>query len=99
MLADSQFRLHPLTDVDAREMIEGLRGVVLLRGHRGGHALDMAALEDALLRLSALVDICPEIRELDINPLTVLAEGVRALDARVRIEPPADAPASRRITY
>jgi acyl-CoA synthetase (NDP forming) len=99
LLADMQFRLHPLTDLDAASMIEGLRGARLLRGYRGAAPADENALRDALLRLSALVEICPEIQELDVNPLVVLTRGVRALDVRIRIERPKRRPASRRVSY
>ena len=86
LLADSQFRLHPITDDEAVSMIDGLRGARLLRGYRGAPVADETALRDALLRLSALIEMCPEIRELDVNPLRVFPRGASALDVRVRIE-------------
>jgi acetyl coenzyme A synthetase (ADP forming)-like protein len=85
VIADSQCRLHPVTDRDADEMIAGLKGIKLLRGFRGGAAADVAAFRQAILRVSALVEICPEIEELDVNPLAVLPSGVSALDVRVRV--------------
>ena len=85
LLADSACRLHPLTSQDAAEMIDSLKGVRLLRGFRGNAPVDEAAFREAVLRISALVGICPEIQELDVNPLSVLAEGVSALDVRVRV--------------
>lgn len=99
LLADMQFRLHPLNEREAAAMIDGLRGARLLRGHRGAPPANEPALREALLRLSALVELCPEIRELDVNPLVVLEHGVRALDVRVRVERPKSRPASRRIHY
>ncbi len=99
LLADMQFRLHPLNEGDAVAMIAALRGARLLRGYRGAAPADEAALRDALLRLSALVELCPEIRELDVNPLVVLEHGVKALDVRIRIERPASRPPSRRVSY
>jgi acetyl coenzyme A synthetase (ADP forming)-like protein len=87
LLADRQLRLHPLTDLDATSMIEELRGAPVLRGYRGSTPADEAALGDALLRLSALVGLCPEIQELDVNPLIVGRRGVCAVDARVRVGP------------
>jgi acyl-CoA synthetase (NDP forming) len=93
------FRLHPLTDRDAREMIGGLRGARLLRGFRGAEPADEAALEDVLLRLSTLIDLCPEIQELDINPLRVLTSGAVAVDARIRIDHPAPRASTRRVLY
>ena len=86
LFADVALRLPPLTDVDAADMVSGLRGVALLRGYRGAPAVDEAALRDVVLRVSALAGICQDIRELDINPLRVLPQGVCALDARARIE-------------
>ena len=85
LLADSACRLYQVTDQDAREMVESLKGVRLLRGFRGSAPDDEDAFRDAILRVSALVGICPEIQELDINPLSVLPGGVSALDVRVRV--------------
>lgn len=85
LLDDSACRLHPVTDRDAREMVASLKGVRLLRGFRGNDPGDEAAFSDVILRLSALIGICPEIQELDVNPLVVLPDGVSALDVRVRI--------------
>jgi len=76
-----------------------MRGVARLRGYRGSKPADEAALVDAVLRLSTLVTICPEIVELDINPLTVLARGAKALDARVRVERGATRATSKRVVY
>jgi acyl-CoA synthetase (NDP forming) len=99
LLADVAFRLHPLTDVDVAAMLEEVRGTALLRGYRGAPPKDEAALKDLLLRLSALVDACPEVREMDLNPVKVLDRGVRVVDARVRVEKKAVLPPSRRIAY
>jgi acetyl coenzyme A synthetase (ADP forming)-like protein len=99
LLTDSQFRLHPLTDRDVASMINGLRGVVLLGGYRGAPPADEKALADAMLRLSALIGLCPEIAEMDVNPLVVLQRGVRALDVRIRIERPRLRPPTRRVAY
>jgi acyl-CoA synthetase (NDP forming) len=84
-LADSQCRLYPVTTQDADEMVASLKGTRLLRGYRGAAPADVAAFRDAILRLSALIGICPEIQELDVNPLAVLQAGVSALDVRVRV--------------
>jgi acetyl-CoA synthetase (ADP-forming) len=99
LFADGQFRLHPLTDADTDAMVNGLRGAALLRGYRGAPPADEAALKTALLRLSALVGWCPEIQELDVNPLLVLTRGVRAVDARIRIDRPTARPSKGRVTY
>ena len=99
LLSDVAFRIQPLTDVDADELVAGLRCARLLRGFRGAPPADAGALRETILRLSALLDICPEIRELDLNPLKVLNRGVSAIDARIRLEAAAVAPPSRRIAY
>ena len=85
LLADSSCRLHPVTDQDAREMVESLKGVRLLRGFRGAEPADEAAFREAILRISTLVGLCPEIQELDLNPIKVLPGGVSAIDVRVRV--------------
>ncbi len=86
LLKDVAFRVLPLTDQDAREMIDGLRGAPLLRGYRGAPRADQAALEQLLLRVACLLGHRPEIAELDMNPVMVLPEGqgVRVVDVRVR---------------
>ncbi|MBI2187333.1 MAG: GNAT family N-acetyltransferase [Acidobacteria bacterium] len=99
LLGDTTFRLHPLTDLDAVEMVESLKSARLLRGYRGHPPADERAVVDALLRVSALLDMCPEIQELDINPFTVLEQGGVALDVRVRISRRDAPPPSRRIAY
>jgi acetyltransferase len=80
-------------------MLDAVRCSKLLAGHRGSNPADTGALLDAILRLSALLDICPEIREIDLNPLKVMEHGVSAVDARIRVEPNVAATASRRIAY
>jgi len=99
LIADVAFRIHPLTPTDADDIIQQTRCAKLLAGIRGASPSDVPALHDAILRLSTLITICPEIRELDINPLKVLEHGVVALDARVRVERIVPAPPSRRIAY
>jgi acetyl coenzyme A synthetase (ADP forming)-like protein len=99
LLHDADFRLHPLTERDADTMIASLRGAALLKGHRGAAPADVAALKDVLLRVSALVSACPEIQELDINPLRVMSRGARALDIRVRVDHLKVPARTRRITY
>ena len=86
LLKDVAVRITPLTDVDAAEMVRSLQTFPLLEGYRGAPRADVAALEDLLLRVSALVEAHPEIAELDLNPVRALADGVMVVDARVRVE-------------
>ncbi len=99
LLADSVFRLHPLTEPDTVEMIDQLKGARLLRGYRGATPADETALRDVLLRVSELVTAAPEILELDLNPVMVTAAGACVADARVRIEHPRPQGNYRRVAY
>ena len=89
ILGDLQFRIAPLTDRDAAEMIRGTKGYRLLSGYRGQPAVDLKALEDVLLRISHLAKAIPEISELDLNPIFALPEGqgCRIVDAKLKISP------------
>ncbi|MGF1616266.1 MAG: GNAT family N-acetyltransferase [Acidimicrobiia bacterium] len=99
LLKDVAFRIHPLTDVDAGEMIRDTKGFKLLEGYRNQPEGDIAALEDAILRVSALISAVPELVEMDLNPVKVHQPGggVTVVDARVRIRPvpPAERPEMR----
>lgn len=88
IMKDVVFRISPLTDRDATEMIEGIRGFRLLQGFRGQPPSDVAAVTDVLLRISRLVEEVPEIRELDLNPIIVRANGsgCSLVDVRIRVE-------------
>jgi acetyltransferase len=99
LLADVAFRIHPLTETDVDDIIQQTRVAKLLTGIRGAAPSDVPALREAILRLSALISICPEIRDLDINPLKVMEHGTIALDARIRVERIIHAQPSRRIAY
>jgi acyl-CoA synthetase (NDP forming) len=83
---DVSVRLTPITDVDAREMIRSLKTFPLLDGYGGAPRCDVAAIEDVLLRISAMVERHPEIVELDCNLLVEGPDGAVIVDARVRIE-------------
>lgn len=99
ILDDSAFRLHPLTRESAAEMIDELKGAALLRGYRGAAPADEPALIDLMLRISALVTACPEIQEMDLNPVKVLTAGAVAVDARVRVDHQAPRTGRRRLEY
>jgi acyl-CoA synthetase (NDP forming) len=87
LIKDVSFRLTPVSDVDAAEMLSKLRSARLLDGYRGNPAGDRAALIDVILRVSALVELVPELRELDLNPVKVLppGEGAIVVDGRLRV--------------
>src|SRR5204863_2398008 len=71
LLRDVSVRLTPLAREDAAEMIRSLKTFPLLNGFRGTPVRDVAALEDGLLRVSAMVEDLPQIAELDSNPFVV----------------------------
>jgi acetyl coenzyme A synthetase (ADP forming)-like protein len=99
LLGDTVFRMCPLTEADATEMIEDLKGKLLLRGYRGAPPADEAAFRLLLLSASQLLDACPEIEEMDLNPVMVLWKGAVAADVRIKIGPPRIGVRSRRISY
>jgi acetate---CoA ligase (ADP-forming) len=88
-MKDVTFRIHPITDLDAREMISSIRGYPLLRGFRGEKGVNQMLLEEMLLRLSQLLSDFPEIEQADINPF--IAGSGRgdsfAVDARISLLP------------
>jgi acyl-CoA synthetase (NDP forming) len=94
ILGDVQFRITPLTELDATDMVREIKGSRLLEGYRGQPAADKAALEEALLRISRLVEEIPEILELDLNPIFALpaGQGCRIVDARIRVDVPRATP-------
>ena len=87
VLGDVVFRITPLTDRDAGEMIRSIKGYRLLEGFRGQPPADVAAAADVLLRLSRMVEEIPEIATVDLNPVRLLetGRGALVLDARVRV--------------
>jgi acyl-CoA synthetase (NDP forming) len=84
---DVQFRVAPLTDRDADDLLHQIRGARLLTGYRGRPPVDIDALRVVLLRMSCLAEHVPEIAELDLNPVIALAagSGCRVVDARIRV--------------
>ncbi|HET7503501.1 MAG TPA: GNAT family N-acetyltransferase [Kofleriaceae bacterium] len=85
---DVSFRVTPVSDREAADMLESLHGKKLFDGFRGAPPADRAALIDIIQRISALVEIMPELVELDMNPVIVRppGEGAVAVDARVRLK-------------
>jgi acetyl coenzyme A synthetase (ADP forming)-like protein len=93
LLGDRSFRILPVTDLDAAELVRSLRASPLLFGYRGTRPVAVNALEDLLQRVARLAADVPALAELDINPLIVSPEGVVAVDARARVAPTAPGPA------
>jgi acetyl coenzyme A synthetase (ADP forming)-like protein len=87
ILQDVCFRVTPITDLDAKEMIRSIRGYRLLEGYRGHAPADIPAIEDLLLRVARLVEEVPQITELDLNPVIALppGKGCWIVDARIRV--------------
>jgi acetyl coenzyme A synthetase (ADP forming)-like protein len=92
LVKDVAVRITPITNGEADRMVRSLKTFPLLDGYRGAPRGDVAALEDVLLRVSALVEAHPEIAEMDLNPLVVHATGAVVVDARIRLEPGAPRP-------
>ena len=91
VLKDVAFRIVPLSQRDATEMIRDIKGFPLLAGHRGTAPADLEALQHILMKLSAFVAETPEVKEIDLNPIYAYPQGALAVDARVVLE---EAPAS-----
>jgi acetate---CoA ligase (ADP-forming) len=85
LFGDRSFRILPLTDLDAAELVRSVRGSPLLFGYRGSPEVDVAALQDLLLRVGRLAEDIPEIAEMDLNPVIVWPGGVAAVDAKIRL--------------
>jgi len=86
ILKDVSFRIVPLVKRDAAEMIKEIKGYPLLEGYRGQEPVDVANLEDMVLKVSDFVEKHPEIKELDLNPIFAYKDGAVAVDARVVLE-------------
>jgi len=88
-LKDVSFRLSPLSEESAWEMIEETKAYLLLRGIRGEPSSDIDSVVDVMLRVSQLVTDFPQINEIDINPLFVYekGKGCLALDIKMTIKP------------
>jgi acetyl coenzyme A synthetase (ADP forming)-like protein len=88
LIGEASFRIAPLTDVDAEELVSSGKAGVLVRGFRGAPAADLPALVDLVGRLSQLGLDLPAVAELDLNPVLALPDGCVAVDARVRVARP-----------
>jgi acyl-CoA synthetase (NDP forming) len=85
LIGAADFRIAPLTDVDATELVTQGKAGRLTAGFRGAPAADRSALEDLVQRLATLGEDLPDVAELDLNPVIAGPDGCVAVDARVRI--------------
>ena len=88
LIGDAAFRLTPLTDFDAQELVHTGKAGILLSGFRGAPPADPEAVQDLLLRVSQLAEDLPELAELDLNPVIAGPGGCVVVDARVRLATP-----------
>ena len=88
LIGEAHFRLAPLTDVDADELVYEGKAGRLVTGFRGAPAADARALTDVLHRLSRLAEDVPEVAELDLNPIMALPDRAVAVDARIKLARP-----------
>ncbi len=86
VLKDVAFRVIPIVERDARQMIEEIKGYPLLQGYRGQDPADLGKLRALLLQVSAFIEAHPEVAELDLNPVFAYKDGAIAVDARIVIE-------------
>jgi len=86
VLKDVTFRIAPINESDAREMITEVKAYPILRGYRGQPPADIDAIVNILLNTSKLVMDHQEIKELDLNPIMVYEKGAKTVDARIILE-------------
>ena len=85
VLKDVSFRMAPLSQQDAAEMISEVRSAAALRGVRGQPPADLAAVADLLVRVSRLLEQNPTVEEMDLNPVFVYQKGLLVADVRVAL--------------
>jgi acetyl coenzyme A synthetase (ADP forming)-like protein len=86
VLKDVTFRLAPATRDDALSMLDGIQAAEMLKGVRGGEAVDREALASIIERVSELVTDFPEISEVDLNPVFATPSGATAVDVRILVD-------------
>jgi acetyl coenzyme A synthetase (ADP forming)-like protein len=91
LIGEAGFRLAPLTDADAADLVGSGRAGRLLSGFRGAPPADRQAVAELVLRVARLAEDLPEVAELDLNPVIALPDGCVAVDARIRVAQPARA--------
>ncbi|MFV0439250.1 MAG: acetate--CoA ligase family protein [Desulfopila sp.] len=87
VLKDVAFRIVPIEQGDAVEMMDEIQGKKLLDGYRGSDPADKEQLQRMLVQLSAFVDSTPGIEEIDMNPVFAYKDGAAVVDARIILSP------------
>ncbi|MGQ4875112.1 MAG: acetate--CoA ligase family protein [Promethearchaeia archaeon] len=83
LMEDVSFRICPITEYDAKEMITEIKGFPLLDGYRGKPKADLDAIVEALMKISDLVVKYDQIYEMDLNPVFIYENGLICVDARI----------------
>ncbi|MHA1522030.1 MAG: acetate--CoA ligase family protein [Promethearchaeota archaeon] len=83
VMKDVSFRIAPISDFDAEEMLHEIKGFKILDGYRGKPQADFQAIKETLKKVAQLAYDHPEIAEMDLNPLFTYADGILAVDARI----------------
>jgi len=86
VLKDVSFRIVPVTERDAREMIREIKGYPILEGYRGQKPASIPALEKLIVKVSQFIEKNPQIKELDLNPIFAYPDKAVAVDARIILE-------------
>lgn len=86
VLRDVSFRIIPVNQRDAEEMIREIKGYPLLQGYRGKEPANISALVEIILKVSKLIEEKPEIKDLELNPIFAYGDGALAVDARIILE-------------
>ena len=94
VLKDTAIRLAPVTEAEARAMLDELRGSAMLKGVRGGAPVDVGAVARLIAKISEFAARHPEVREMDLNPVAAYPDGLRVLDARILLDAGAAHPAA-----
>lgn len=88
ILEDVSFRIAPIEEYDAKEMIKEIKGFPILDGYRGKPKADIDAIIDVLMKISNLVTKHEEIYEMDLNPVFIYEKGLVCVDARIILKSP-----------
>ena len=86
VLKDVSFRIVPVSERDARDMIREIKGYPILKGYRGQKPASIPALEKLIVKVSQFVEKNPQIEELDLNPVFAYPDKAVAIDARIILE-------------